>query len=303
MIRQYLWGKAVETVTKQRRADLLLVLVTAFWGASYYLTDLCLRDEMGPMGLNAFRFLSAFVLLAVVFRKNIRRINAVTLKYSLLVGLALSGTYVFYGYGITRTSLSNAGFICALPVVFTPLLDFLFRGTRLKGRLLFAMALCVFGLGLLTLNESFRPRVGDLLCLGVALCYAVDLLITDKAVHDPAVDPLALGVCQLLVVGVITLGMALCIETPRLPHSPAVWAAALFLGIFCSGIAFVIQSVQQQYTTASHVGLIFTLEPVFSAMVAFLAGERLRPLGYVGAAIMLLSLVLMELDWPKKKAA
>jgi drug/metabolite transporter (DMT)-like permease len=61
--------------------------------------------------------------------------------------------------------------------------------------------------------------------------------------------------------------------------------------------------VQQQYTSATHVGLIFTLEPVFSAAVAFFfAGERLLPRGYLGAALMLLSLVLMELDWPRKKA-
>ncbi len=279
----------------------MLVLVTACWGMSYYLTDLCLDEGMTPMGLNAFRFLTAFALLSAVFFPHVRRINAVTLKYSLFVGLALAGTYVFYGYGITRTSLSNAGFICALPVVFTPLLDFLFRGTRLKRKMLLAMVLCTFGLALLTLNESFRPRLGDLLCLGVALCYAIDLLITEKAVREPDVDPLALGVCQLGVVGGITLALSLLMETPRLPPTPVTWAAALFLGIVCSGIAFVVQSVQQQYTTASHVGLIFTLEPVFAAIVAYFAGERLRPLGYAGAAIMLLSLVLMEADWPGKK--
>lgn len=63
------------------------------------------------------------------------------------------------------------------------------------------------------------------------------------------------------------------------------------------GVAFVVQTVQQQYTTASHVGLIFTLEPVFASIVAFvLGGERLPARGYVGAALMLLSLVMMEVD-------
>jgi drug/metabolite transporter (DMT)-like permease len=49
------------------------------------------------------------------------------------------------------------------------------------------------------------------------------------------------------------------------------------------------------------VGLIFTLEPVFSAIVAFfIAHEVLLPRGYLGAALMLLSLVLMELHSAKK---
>ena len=54
----------------------------------------------------------------------------------------------------------------------------------------------------------------------------------------------------------------------------------------------------QQYTTASHVGVIFTLEPVFSGIVAyFFADEKLLPRGYVGAALMLLSLLVIEVDW------
>ena len=101
------------------------------------------------------------------------------------------------------------------------------------------------------------------------------------------------------VAGVVMLGLSLLLETPSLPGSPKVWAAALFLGVFCSGICFVIQSVEQQFTTASHASLIFTLEPVFSAVFAyFLLSERLTVRGYFGAALMLVSLLIMELDVP-----
>lgn len=283
---------------KQRRADLLLVMVTAFWGASYYLSDLCLTD-LPPMCLNAFRFLTAFLVLGAVFHRNLRKLNRVTARYSLLVGLALTGTYVFYGYGLPLTSLSNAGFICALPVVFTPIFAFVLNRTRPGRKLLFCLLLCAVGLALLTLNDDLRPAPGDIICLGVPVCYAFDLLWTEKAVQHPEVDALGLGVCQLGVVGVITLAMSLLLERPHLPTTPTTWGAALFLGVVCSGVAFVIQSVQQQYTTASHVGLIFTLEPVFAAVVAyFLAHEVFRPRSYVGMALMLLSLVLMEADLP-----
>lgn len=64
----------------------------------------------------------------------------------------------------------------------------------------------------------------------------------------------------------------------------------------------MIQAVQQKYTTASHVGLIFTLEPVFATLVAFVfANEVLAPRGYLGMALMLLSLLFMELDLPVKR--
>lgn len=129
-------------------------------------------------------------------------INFITIRYSFLVGIALSGTYVFYGYGISRTSLSNAGFICALPVVFTPVFAFLINRTRPSRKLIACLFLCSLGLALLTLNDSLRPALGDIICLGVPICYAFDLLLTEKAVQHSEVDALGLGVCQLGVVGI-----------------------------------------------------------------------------------------------------
>lgn len=284
-------------MSKQRKADLALVLVTLFWGVSYYLVDLCL-DELQPMNLNAFRFLLAFLVLAPIFWKKLRHINRATLKYSAIIGALLVGVYAGATFGVANTSISNAGFICALPVVFTPLLDLLFNRHKPDKRLGVALILCTVGLALLTLNEQFHPARGDLICLVCAVCYAADMLVTEKAVKQPEVDALTLGVCQLGVAGVLMLLVSAVTEQPRLPQSPTIWGAAIFLGLFCSGLAFVIQAVAQQYTTASHVGVIFTLEPVFSAIVAyFFANEKLLPRGYVGAALMLLSLLVMEMDW------
>lgn len=288
-------------MTKQRKADLLLVMVTAFWGVSYFLMDLCLTD-MQPLTLNAFRFLVAFVTLSAVFFKRMRPVSRTTWRYSLLVGVFLTVVYMCCTYGVLYTSISNAGFICALPVVTTPVLGFLINRKKPDRRMLISLLLCTVGLALLTLNEAFRPALGDVICSGTALFYALDLLFTEKAVNLPDVDPLQMGILELGVVGVIMLVLSMFLEQPHLPSTPAIWASALFLALFCTGFAFVVQTVQQQYTSASHVGLIFTLEPLFSAIVAyFLADEVLAPRGYVGAILMMSSLIIME-AFPAKTA-
>ncbi len=291
-------------MNKQRKADLLLVLITAFWGTSYFLTDLCL-ETMPPLSLNAFRFLVGFAVLALVYLPQLRRISGKTWLYAVLIGLSLVMVYTCYVYGIMHTSISNAGFICALPVIFTPLLELVVLRKKPSRRFALALLICTVGLALMTLSDTFRPALGDIICMGTAFFYAVDLLLTDRAVRDPEVNPLQLGVCQLGVVGVVMLILTLVLETPQLPTTLATWGAALFLAILCTGVAFVVQAVQQQYTTASHVGLIFTLEPLFSAIVAyFFAHEVLGLRGYIGAALMMLSLVLMEVDvgaWLKQK--
>ena len=61
-------------MTTQRKADLLLVLITGFWGCSYYLSDLAL-GEMPPFALCAMRFLLAFALLGIALFPKLRHVN------------------------------------------------------------------------------------------------------------------------------------------------------------------------------------------------------------------------------------
>ena len=140
-------------MSNQRKADLALVLVTLFWGVSYYLVNLCLA-ELQPMNLNAFRFLLAFLVLGPIFWKKLRNASRATLKYSVIIGALLVGVYAGATYGVAYTSISNAGFICALPVVFTPLLDFAVNRRKPGKKLAVALVMCTVGLALLTLNDQ-----------------------------------------------------------------------------------------------------------------------------------------------------
>ncbi len=297
-------------MSKQVRADGILILVTLCWGVSYLLMDISL-EELDPFTLNAFRFLGAFAIAALVSFKKIRTVNKTTLKYSLLVGFALVFVYIGATFGVKYTSLSNSGFLCALTVVFTPILAWLFFKKAPGKKLTFVVILCFIGIALLTLGDDFSINMehlkGDMLCLMCAVAYAADLLLTEKAVSHEEVDAYNLGVFQLGVTGALNLIMALIVETPQAPQTMEVWSAVIFLSVFRTGVAFVLQPVAQQYTTASHVGVIFTLEPVFAAVVAyFFAGEILSFKAYLGAALMLASIFIMEIDFKtlkKKKKA
>ncbi len=288
-------------MTKQVRADGILILVTLCWGVSYLLMDISLV-ELDPFTLNAFRFLGAFAIAALISFKKIKTVNKTTLKYSLLVGFALVFVYIGATFGVKYTSLSNSGFLCALTVIFTPILGWLFFRKSPGKKLTFVVILCFVGIALLTLGDDFSINMnhlkGDLLCLMCAVAYAVDLLLTEKAVSHEEVDAYNLGVFQLGVTGTLNLIMAFIVETPQLPETGQVWGAVIFLSVFCTGVAFVLQPVAQQYTTASHVGVIFTLEPVFAAIVAyFFAGEVLSAKAYIGAVLMLASILIMEIDF------
>ncbi len=280
----------------QKKADLMLVVVTLFWGTSYLLSDISLQ-AVGPFNLNALRFLIAFGVAGIIAFPKLRNISRATWKYSVIMGVVLTLVYLGANFGVMYTSISNSGFLCALTVVFTPIFAFLFKKQKPERKLAVAVVMCLAGIALLTLNEQLKPALGDVFSLMCAVFYAVDLLITESAVSKPEVNPFQLSVLQLGFTGLFNLILSCFLEQPQLPRTPKIWGAVLVLAIFCTGLAFIIQVIAQQYTSASHVGVIFTLEPVFSGIVAFVfAGEVLLPRAYFGAVLLICSLFVMELD-------
>ena len=292
-------------MSKQLKADLMLLMVTFGWGISYYLVNIGLED-MGPFTMNANRFLIAFVVASMLAFPKLKNISRNTFKFSILSGVALVFVYIGATFGLQYTTLSNAGFLCGLTVIFTPIMSGIIYKKLPSRKQTLVILMSFIGIALLTMKEDFTINydnlMGDLLCIMCALVYAVHLLITEKAVSYEDVDPFQLGVLQLGSTGVFNLVLSFIFETPHLPSQPKFWGPILFLSIFCTGIAFIIQCVAQKYTEASHVGIIFSLETVFAGIVAFaLADEVLSAQAYIGALLMVASIFIMEIDFTKIK--
>ncbi|WP_419026306.1 DMT family transporter [Emergencia sp.] len=295
----------------QLKADLMLIVVTLCWGISYYLIDVSLAD-MDSFTLNAHRFLGAFFVAGIFAFQKLKTVNKTTLQYSFLIGTVLIFVYSGATFGVKYTTLSNSGFLCALTVIFVPMLEMILFKKKPHRKIIIAVTMSLIGIMLLTLKDDFSFNMGnlkgDIFCIVGAIAYAVDLILTEKAVSHEKVDAFQLGVFQLGVTGAYMLVLAFIFEQPHLPTSPQIFISVAFLSIFCTGLAFIVQAIAQQYTTAAHVGIIFTLEPVFAGVVAFfLAGEVLSIKSYIGAVIMIAALFVTEVDFKnlgrKKEAA
>jgi drug/metabolite transporter (DMT)-like permease len=67
------------------------------------------------------------------------------------------------------------------------------------------------------------------------------------------------------------------------------------LAVFCTAGGFVGQSYAQQITSPTHTALIFILEPVFGAGIAYvILGERLSDRGVLGAVLILTATLVTE---------
>ncbi|WP_379127145.1 DMT family transporter [Paenibacillus sp. sgz500958] len=278
---------------KPLKAELLLLMVTMFWGSSYMFMKMGL-DTLGEFNLIALRFGLAFVLAGLLFHKRLMLIDVRTLKYGALLGFLLLGVFTCITFGLKTTTTSNAGFLVALTVIFVPLLEVLVFKKKVSPPQAFGAVLAIAGIGMLTLNHSLQIRPGDFLCILSAVFYAVQILVTGRAVKH--CDSLNIGILQLGFAGGYALILSFLFESPALPSSLPSWIAILALGILCSACGFILQPVAQKYTTATRTGLIFSLEPVFAAFFGYwFAGEQLSMQGYAGASLVLLGIVASEL--------
>ena len=285
-------------MTRQTRADLMLVMITVFWGASYMLTKFAL-DVLQPFNLTALRFIIAFIVSALVFYKNILKADIITIKYSLILAVLLVGMFISMAFGLKYTTASNAGFLISLSVIIIPIFSYLFLKQKIEKKVVVGVCIAPIGIALLTLNSQLSVNTGDLLCILCAIFCAVHVVVME--VFTRKVDSIALGTLQLGFAGIFSIVFSIFTETVRLPSTAVSWGATLALSILCTAVGYIVQATAQQHTSATHTGLILSLEPVFSAILGFaFLGELLSPRGYAGAAILLLSVLIAEVSFKKK---
>lgn len=285
----------------QLRADVLLLLATVGWGASYLLMKMGL-DSVGEFTLIALRFGIAFLLAAAFFSKRLRQTNFQTIKYALLLGLLLFLVFVTVTFGLNTTTTTNAGFIVSLTVIFVPLFSIFIFKKKIELKLILSILIALTGIALLTIHPPFKMMAGDLLCIGTALSYALHITVAGIAAKAKEVDPLNVGILQLGFACLYGLVFSFIFETPILPTTPKGWFAILMLAIVCSGFGFIIQIVAQKYTSPTRTGLIFSLEPVFAAIFGYVfAHEIMSVNGYIGALLVFLSVILSTVKKTRSK--
>ncbi len=288
-------------MTAQFKADLMLLIVVFCWGFSFLATDIGI-DALGPFTLNAWRFLLAFGAAVIFSGNRLRHISGATRRHALLLGVMLSLVFGTLTCGMQRTTLANAGFLCGLTVIFTPALSGLVYRQAPEPKLILVALTCLAGIALLTLTENltldYAHIRGDLFCMACALIYAAYLLVTEKAVAQKEVDACQLGVLQLGVTGLISLVLALALERPAFPPNTQIWVAVVFLAVICTAMAFIVQTIAQRYTSASHVGVINCFETVFAGIVAYTFGnEPITGQSVLGAACIVLGLFILEINF------
>lgn len=283
----------------KKQANLLLASVSMAWGTSYVFMKLGING-LPPLTIVAMRCGIAFIFMAVIFFKKIAKVDRKTLKYSAVIGALLCGIFIGLLYGVKSTTASAAGFLTSTTVIMVPVLQ-AFITHKLPSRKIVAGVIAVSsGLVLITGGNILNFDFGALYCLLAALLYALHIIVTNRFAKE--VDTLQLGIYQLGFSALYAIAGSFIFETPALPHTSVQWIAVLGLALICSAYGFVVQPVAQRYTTPESTGFLFSLEPIFSGIFAFVfLKENIGLKGYIGAAFILAGVFIANFKDDHKK--
>ena len=277
------------------QADLGLLSVAVFWGTTFILSKLVVTEVPLPIFL-FLRLTLAAVVLDLYALRFLKSLNSRTLLHGAILGFFLYLTYLFQMWGIQYTTASNAGFITGLFVVFVPVLGYVFFRFKPAINVLTGIILAVFGLLMLTGANPLRWNKGDLLVFVCAVTAAFHVVFMGK--FAPQHNVYLLTAAQLSTVSLLTV--------LALPFSQFNWATMtannglilVYLALFGTVYTFLMQTSMQRFTTTSRAALIFSTEPVFAALFAYLiAGELLGLRGWIGGALIVMGMVSAELPW------
>lgn len=273
-------------------ADLSLLFVAIVWGSGFVVTKNAL-DHVTPYYLLAFRFVLSTLLLGGIFFKRIRNAKLTDIKSGILVGLFLFGGFATQTVGLNYTTAGKQAFITATNVVMVPFIYWAISKKKPDNYEVFGAILCFVGIGILSLDESLSMGYGDFLTLICAVFFALHIATVGHFAKDA--DPFVLSVVQLGTAAILSIASAVIFEPRMVEIQSKAIVPIIYLAIFSTSLAFLIQTVAQRYTTSVHTAIILSLEAVFGSILAIIFLKEPFTIRFlIGCLSILISVIISE---------
>ena len=283
---------------------LLILLAVVFWGTSFVATKRVLT-EIDPVTIIALRLLLASALLLIIAITTKRKFTINLKNHGKIFILAVIAVFHLWIQitGLNYTTASNTGWIIGTAPIFMALLAIIFfkeKMTFVQGTgILIAMfgLLLLFGKGDISSIDLVQNK-GDLLVLGSAFTWGVYSMVNKKITlsYSPLMTILYLFIMMLIIIVPVNLNKSVIESVVNL--SATGWGSILFLGLFCSGIAYVIWAYSLRDIESAKVGAFLYFEPLVTVVAAWvLLQESVTILMFVSGIIITFGVILVNKDF------
>ncbi len=291
---------------KRRRIIAIIeaTLAVLVWGASFVATKVALQ-EVTPAAVVWLRFGIGLTILgaAVIVRRQLAWPAPRDLGYLALVGfIGITFHQWLQSTGLETAQATTTAWIVATTPIFMALLGWLALKERLTGRQVFGIGLAAFGVLLVVTRGKLASiadgRIGtngDLLILISAPNWALFSALSRRGLMTYK--------STLMLFYVMGFGWLFCslwffsgsglAQLSQL--SRAGWLAIAFLGVFCSGLAYIFWYDALQNMPVAQAGAFVYVEPFVTVIVAaIILGEPMLWTSLLGGSLILVGVILVQ---------
>ncbi|MBR6472876.1 MAG: DMT family transporter [Firmicutes bacterium] len=296
--------------SKGKKYELLavlgLLLAALFWGISYPLTKFV--QEVPTFYIISVRFACAAAVLAICFFRHFRRFNFDTLKLSFILSFIVTAMYIFNIVGVKYTTSVRASFFTTLSFLVCPVINRALYKVRISGIIGRSALICLIGTCMLCYKPDMGGLVinpGDILCALASVCGAINIIYIEKMSHRADIDNTLFTI--FLMTFISLWGTVIALFRGEFSYHSAITSsqmtAIIIMGLLCSAGAFILQIHSEKLVPSNRVGIIFSLEPASGCILSvLLIHETMSLIGWMGALVIMISIIYMELASSKEQA-
>ena len=252
-----------------------ILLAVLFWGTSFVATKTALL-EIKPVTVIILRLILATTLLTIIALYTKRNFSINLKSHGWILILAMIATFHLWIQvtGLQYTTASNTGWIIGTAPIFMAILGLIFFKEKVTLLQMAGILIAMFGLLLLIgkgniLNIDLIKNKGDLLVLGSAFTWGAYSMVNKKISlsYSPLMTILYLFLLMLIIITPFNLNSEAINSVIHLSFIG--WISILFLGLFCSGIAYVIWARALRDMESAKVGAFLYFEPFVTVLAAW----------------------------------
>lgn len=299
----------MDNKTISRFNAFLMLTLILFWGSSFVVVKIALREGLTPIAIATFRFLIAggLFLITILIEKKIRRNYKLLVEkkdFPMLLFLALTGVTFFFTAQYTGIQMAGASIaailVCLLsPVLITFLSTIIFK-EHLGKKQVFGIGVAALGTVIVVTGGTISfPGDREFLLGSLILLFTPVLWATYSLVGKKIMDRYS----PFLVVAYVNVLGGLCLIPFSLAEnsfcqiftmSLSGWLAILFLAVTCSLLGYYIWFYVMKQVGAAITSSFLFAEPLVTVLFAIMfVGEELSMFILAGGFLIFIGVYLV----------
>lgn len=273
------------------KAKISLIFVNLLFASCFLVTNALLK--IFPMYLlTALRFIVAAICVAIVFSREVKKVNKMTILCGIGIGIVYSFGVILQTIGLKVSGApGRTSFLTTFYCLLVPFFEWGVLRSKPSISKFVAAIIGIVGVGFVVLNEKFSINVGDLFTLIATILFAVYILLVNMYANKINIE--YFNVFLFLTMGVVSLVMSLLFEGPPSEFSFSPIFGILYLAIFCAAIPLLIQSKAQRIVEPSFVAIMVGPQAMFTTIFSVIFfHEQITTFGFIGFILILISVIV-----------